>query len=71
MITYLLSYIVLNLFIGTLDPNKVGLIANLMKQYRDPEWYPTFVIPYFLTVVLTLISYFFIEKNIHINNKIT
>jgi hypothetical protein len=69
MITYLLSFIVLNIFIGILDPNRVGLIANLMEQYRDPKWYPLFVIPYFLTVILTFVSYFFIEKNIHINNE--
>ena len=69
IITYVLSYIVLNLIIGKLDPNKVGLIPNLIKQYKDPDWYPSFVIPYLLTVVFTFVSYFFIEKNIHINEE--
>jgi hypothetical protein len=62
LITYLLVFVLVNLSLASIDPNKIGIIQNLKRQYSNTTMLFEIVIPYLASLASVFAVYYYRTK---------
>lgn len=69
IITYLLAYPVVTLFIASLSPERINFFNKVLRFYKDVDNFKYLTVPYMLSMIITLMLYLIFNKTITVKKS--